>query len=869
MSQSLLFLGASSTADNQLFEVTSPTAAATELSLAGYPLDGAAITGLTAFDGGLYFSGGTQGSTQLWALAGTSDTASQVTASASVPDLEARNLIAFDGKLYFSGQDASGNVDLYVSDGTAAGTTSLAVAGTSASGLTPGDIIVYGGRLYFSGLDATGVSRLWVSDGTASGTSVLPVFGIDSTNLNLGGAGLNPTNITVANGKLLFAGTDGAGHTGLWVSDGTSSGTSELAVTGSAPTGISPTTSNMVAFNGRTYFAGTDASGDIGLWSTDGTAKGTTELAIADSGPNGVTPVSLTVFDGSLYFGGIDGDGQTGLWKSDGTVAGTSELSVAGAAPGGLSPIAVDASDHPNVAMTVFDGSFYFSGLNAAGAYSLWRSDGTASGTVQVSVPDSSEETLGLLPSDLAVVDLTGTAATSTGGSAPATPMIPSSSLGTVSAATFAPVTLGSGPAAVTLNVAEEAYQGDARYTVSVDGVQLGGTLTATASYAAGQSQTVVLRGDWLEGTHVVAVDFLNDGWGGTAETDRNLYVSLVPSTDAVDGGSSLALLNGGTQTLTVQAEPASSADGGSSSSAGASVDTTPTSTLSGVDSTGTASSPASYIVAQTSSSTTYLTPGSGVSLTTAASLANVVYSQGADTIAAQGTSDLVFASGPAATVTGGSGTLIFVSGSGNYTAGGGSGTDILYGGSGAAMLTGASGLGNILVAGTGNATLAGGSGSAALMFGGFGMTSFVGSTGGSDTMVGGTGANIFSLTNGDIAFGGPDESDTFDTGKGSSLVVEGGGDTQVSLGGGSVTAFAGSGPDIYTVTQGLGGEAIIVGFKAADRISLTGGFTDLDAANALKSATTGSFGTALSLADGTRIVLSGATLQASQLVAS
>lgn len=864
MAQSLLFLGASPTDDNQLFEVASPTGGAAEFSLTGYPLDGAAITGLTAFDGKLYFSGGTQGSTQLWALAEPSGTASQVTAFASVPDLEARNLIAFDGKLYFSGQDASGSIDLYVSDGTAAGTSSLAVAGANPSGLDPDDIVAYGGRLYFSGLDATGVSRLWVSDGTASGTSVLPVFGTDSTNLSLDGPGLNPTNITVANGKLLFAGTDVTGRTGLWVSEGTSIGTSELAVTGTAATGINPTTSNMVAFKGLTYFAGADASGNIGLCSTDGTAKGTTELAIANGGPNGVVPVSLTVFDGSLYFGGIDSDGQTGLWKSDGTTAGTAELGVAGAGPGGLSPIALDASDHPNVPMTVFDGNLYFSGVNAAGAYGLWRSDGTASGTVQVSVPDASEGPLGLLPSDLAVVDLTGTVATSIGGGAPATPTIAASSLGTVAAATFAPVTLGSGPAAIILNVAEEAYQGDAQYTVSVDGVRLGGTLTATASYAAGQSQTLVLQGDWLEGMHVVAVDFLNDGWGGSAATDRNLYVSLVHPTDAV-GNSSLALLHGGTQTLTVQAGSASSTSSGAPT--GTSVTTTPTLTLAGVDPSGNALAAANYVVAQTSSSTTYLTPGSGVSLTTAASLANVVYSQGSDTIAARGASDLVFASGSAATVTGGSGRLIFVSGSGNYTAGGGSGTDILYGGSGTTTLTGGSGTGNILVAGTGNATLAGGSGSAVLMFGGFGTTTFVGSTGGSDTMVGGTSANLFSLTDGDIAFGGPDELDAFATGKGSSLIVEGAGTTQVNLGGGSVTAFAGSGPDTYTVTEGLGGEAIIVGFKAGDRISLTGGFTDLDAANALKGASTGSFGTALSLTDGTTIVLSGATLQASQLV--
>jgi len=64
-------------------------------------------------------------------------------------------------------------------------------------------------------------------------------------------------------------------------------------------------------------------------------------------------------------------------------------------------------------------------------------------------------------------------------------------SSGTSSAQTETPsaVTVGSGADTLKLNMAEDAYQGDAQFTVSVDGKQIGGTQTTTAHVAEGQSQ--------------------------------------------------------------------------------------------------------------------------------------------------------------------------------------------------------------------------------------------------------------------------------------------------------------------------------------------------------------------------------------------
>ncbi len=225
-----------------------------------------------------------------------------------------------------------------------------------------------------------------------------------------------------------------------------------------------------------------------------------------------------------------------------------------------------------------------------------------------------------------------------------------------------------------------------------------------------------------------------------------------------------------------------------------------------------------------------------------------------------------VYASGSTATVNGGTGNLTFVAGGGSYVAGGGAGVDILYGGAGADSLTGGGGANSIIVAGSGNTSLVGGAGSACLMFGGTAASTFTGSTGGADTLVGGAGGNVFNTTNGDIVFGGVAGPDVVNVGEGSALLVEGGGATRVNVGGGSVTAFMGSGADTYAITRGAGGGASIIGFKAGDRLVLNGGFTAADASAAVRTASTGAFGTALQFSDGTRVTLFGANLGVSQV---
>jgi hypothetical protein len=106
---------------------------------------------------------------------------------------------------------------------------------------------------------------------------------------------------------------------------------------------------------------------------------------------------------------------------------------------------------------------------------------------------------------------------------------------------------IGSGPDNLVLLISQDAFQGDALYTVQVDGAQVGGVLTARARRAEGQHDVVSVRGDWGAGDHTVGVTFLNDAWGGTPGADRNLFLEGARYNEAGVAGASAGLWSSGT----------------------------------------------------------------------------------------------------------------------------------------------------------------------------------------------------------------------------------------------------------------------------------------------------------------------------------
>jgi len=104
------------------------------------------------------------------------------------------------------------------------------------------------------------------------------------------------------------------------------------------------------------------------------------------------------------------------------------------------------------------------------------------------------------------------------------------------------------------LSLSEDAWQGDAQFTISIDGQQVGGVRTATASHAAGQSQAFAIDTTLSAGTHQVGVTFANDAWGGTASTDRNLFLNGATYNGQSVGGSTATLFSNGTASFSLTA---------------------------------------------------------------------------------------------------------------------------------------------------------------------------------------------------------------------------------------------------------------------------------------------------------------------------
>ena len=149
---------------------------------------------------------------------------------------------------------------------------------------------------------------------------------------------------------------------------------------------------------------------DSELWVSDGTALGTQQLTEfrfpTGSLPAyaGLDPRELTLVNNTLFFVGDNRAGFDGLqiWKSDGTAAGTVEVTSLQAGFG-VTGIGMDPADLVDV-----NGVLYFIGITTAngGSQQLWKSDGTSAGTVQVtSSTDGLKNILGNIP----LVDVGGT----------------------------------------------------------------------------------------------------------------------------------------------------------------------------------------------------------------------------------------------------------------------------------------------------------------------------------------------------------------------------------------------------------------------------------------------------------------------------
>jgi trimeric autotransporter adhesin len=234
------------------------------------------------------------------------------------------------------------------------------------------------GNFIFKAYSA-GIGReLWITDGTTGGTFLLK-------DINPGTADGDCVGFTLFNGALYFLADNGVTGRELWKTDGTMAGTQLVKdVYPGSSSGFSLTGFVKVwEHNGSFFFTAHSSNSDVELWKSDGTTAGTVRVADIYPGTTGSDPMGFTEFNNTLFFIADNGTNGRELWKSDGSTAGT--VMVKDIFTGSTSAFFLPCCGILNLKKVwEHSGSFFFLAINVSSDVELWKSDGSAAGTVRV-----------------------------------------------------------------------------------------------------------------------------------------------------------------------------------------------------------------------------------------------------------------------------------------------------------------------------------------------------------------------------------------------------------------------------------------------------------------------------------------------------
>ena len=104
----------------------------------------------------------------------------------------------------------------------------------------------------------------------------------------------------------------------------------------------------------------------------------------------------------------------------------------------------------------------------------------------------------------------------------------------------------------VTLSLAEDAWNGNAQFTLSIDGKQITTPENVTALHSANAWETIAFSGNFGAGAHTVGVSFTNAASGGSPSTNRDLYVNGINVSGQHYGTGVTTMMSNGTTTFNI-----------------------------------------------------------------------------------------------------------------------------------------------------------------------------------------------------------------------------------------------------------------------------------------------------------------------------
>jgi ELWxxDGT repeat protein len=313
-------------------------------------------TGMTALAGGVVFSAGhARDERYVWHSDGTSVvrlTDADVNRGNHDDPLFGqcepypRQIRVADRKAFFAGVGATGDITLWVSDGSVGGTREVSSLPDLACELPLDEMQATAEGLVFT---VGGGSQVWASDGTAAGTVVLEDFQWDAAH-----------ELTPIGSTIYFLLRDGGGADTLWRANSTSVERIHDLQTDSLGHGA-----NLTAVGDRLFLTVFQEETGEELWVSDGTAAGTRMVRDIAPGARGSNPSGLREIDGLAVFAADDGTAGHELWRSDGSKLGTYRVTDLYPGPPPSSPEEA----------TLLNGILYFAANDGVVGRELWSMD--------------------------------------------------------------------------------------------------------------------------------------------------------------------------------------------------------------------------------------------------------------------------------------------------------------------------------------------------------------------------------------------------------------------------------------------------------------------------------------------------------------